>query len=303
MSRNFKFFFIAFLVNFFFWAGFNILANNFEDFLFAEVYQMPSSQLFLAQVNPSTLQKFKKEAPEITAKSAISVKINKSGAEKIVFEKNPDEVLPIASLTKLMTALVALDYYDSSLTVRVSREAVGQPENFGQLKVGEQLSVENLLYIALVESSNDAAFALSELISSEAFIDLMNIEARELGLEDTYFADPTGFNPENRATARDLAKFSQYLLSERPEIWEITTKTEFDLYDPEGIFHHKLLNTNEILDEFPAIIGGKTGYTLEAGGCFILILENKRTGDILINVILGSENRSEDMKSLIEYVF
>jgi D-alanyl-D-alanine carboxypeptidase len=302
MSRNFKFFSIAFLVSFLFWAGFNILANNFEDFLFTEVYQVPP-QLFLAQVNPSTLQSLKKEVPEITAKSAISVKIDKLGAERIIFEKNPDKILPIASLTKLMTALVALNYYDSSLIVRVSKEAVGQPENFGQLKVGERLSVENLLYITLIESSNDSAYALSELISREAFVDLMNAEARELNLADTHFTDPTGYEPQNLATARDLVKLSQYLLNKRPEIWEITTLPGFELYDPAGIFHHRLSSTNEILDEFSAIIGGKTGYTPEAGGCFILILENKRTGNILINVILGSENRFEDTKSLINYAW
>ena len=301
MSQNFKFFFIAFLVSIFFWGGVNFLTENLEDFLFFEVYQ-PYPQLFLAQVNPYTIRDLNKQAPEIGAESAILVNIDKLGNEKIIFEKNPDKILSIASLTKLMTAFVALEYYDSSQLVRVSKKAVGQPENFGHLKVGERLSVENLLYITLIESSNDSAYALSELISKEAFVDLMNTEAEYLGLGDTYFTDPTGYEPENRSTVRDLAKLAQYLLNKKPEIWEITINPKFELYDPDGIFHHQLLSTNEILNEFPEIIGGKTGYIPQAKGCFLLILEDKRTKNIFITIILGSNDRFSDMKELIDYV-
>lgn len=300
MSRNLNFFFISFLVSMFLWGGVNFLTGNLEDFLFSEVYRSPS-QLFFAQVNPYKIRSLEKEVPKIGAESAILVKIDRLGNEKVIFEKNSDEILPIASLTKLMTAFVALEYYDSSKTTRISKEAVGQPEDFGQLKVGEKLSVENLLYITLIESSNDSAYALSELINKEAFVDLMNIEARYQDLGDTHFADPAGYEPENRSTTRDLAKLTKYLLNEKPEIWEITTNQEFELYDPDGVFHHQLLSTNEILNEFPQIIGGKTGYTLEAKGCFILILEKKRTKDIFINVILGSNDRFGDMKKLIDY--
>jgi len=300
MSRNFRIFLISFAISFFFWGGVNVFTQFFEDFITSEVY-LVSPQPFLAQVNPQVLQNLRKEAPEIKAESAIIVKINKLANEKVIFEKNPDQILPIASLSKLMTALVSLEYYDSSSMVSISKEAVEQPEDFGQLKVGERLSVENLLYITLIESSNDSAFALSELMSKEAFVDLMNAEAKDLGLADTYFADPTGYQPENRSTTRDLAKLSQHLLNSRPEIWEITVNPEFKLYDPDGIFHHQLLSTNEMLDEFPQIIGGKTGFTTEAKGCFILILKDKRNGNIFINVVLGSVDRFEDMRKLIEY--
>lgn len=303
MSRNLKFFFITLLVSVFFWGLVNVLVEYFEDFLLSEVYQ-PPSQLFLAQVSsPQVFRNLETKIPEIGAEAAISVQIDKSGREEIIFEKNSDEILPIASLTKLMTAFVVLEYYNSSEILRVSREAVDQPENSGQLKVGEKLSIENLLYITLIESSNDSAYALSELISKEAFVDLMNIEAKYLGLEDTYFTDPAGYEAGNRSTAKDLAKLAQYLLRKRPEIWEITVNPEFKLYDQDGIFHHQLLNTNEILGEFSEIIGGKTGYTSKAKGCFLLILENKKTKNIFINVILRSNDRFGDMRKLIDYVF
>ncbi|HDZ54611.1 MAG TPA: D-alanyl-D-alanine carboxypeptidase [Candidatus Nealsonbacteria bacterium] len=301
MSRNLKFFFIAFSASIFIWAGMNILTDNLEDFLFSEVYRL-SSQPLLAQINLQVSRNLDKETPEIEAKSVISVKIDKQGNEKIIFEKNSDEILPIASLTKLMTAFVALEYYDSSEMARISKEAVAQPEDFGQLKVGERLSVENLLYITLIESSNDSAYALSELMSKEAFVDLMNIEAEYLGLKNTYFTDPAGYDSENHSTVQDLVKFARYLLDKRPEIWEITVNPEFELYDLDGVFHHQLLTTNEIINEFPEIIGGKTGYTLEAKGCLILVLKDKRTENIFINVILRSDNRFEDMKKLINYV-
>lgn len=302
MSRNLKFFFSALFVGIIFGGGINLTTNNLESFLFTEVYHQPYSP-FLAQANLYVLQDLKnnKEVPEIAAESAISVKIDKTGKEKVVFEKESDKILPIASLTKLMTALVSLEYYDSSEIVKVSREAISQPEDFGQLKVGESLSIENLLYITLIESSNDSAYALSELMSQTAFVYLMNKEAEHLRLNNTYFVDSTGYEAGNNSTARDLVKFSQYLLREKPEIWEITAYPEYQLYDSNGIFHHRLLNTNEILGEFPEIIGGKTGYTSEAKGCLILILQDKRNGSIFINVVLGSENRFEDMRKIIEY--
>ena len=280
MSGNLKFFFIAFLASFFIWGGVNALTKYFEDFFFWEIYG-PPPDLFLAQVSPYMHKNLKEEPPEIDAQSAISVKIYKSGDEKVIFEKNPDKTLPIASLTKLMTAHVALEYYDPSEILRISPEAVDQPEDFGQLRVGERLSVENLLYIMLIESSNDSAYALSELIHEEGFVGLMNIEAYRLGLENTDFADSTGYSSKNRSTVKDLAKFARYLTEEKPEIWEITAHPNFKLYDPDGILHHQLLSTNEILNDFSEVVGGKTGYTTEAKGCLILILKNPKNDNIL----------------------
>lgn len=299
MSKNLQFFFITLLVSLPFWWGVNIFGKNLEDFLGLQFYQSP--QVFSAQVLPPPLPNSKKEIPEIEAKATLSVKIDKIGNQKIIFEKNANEVLPIASLTKLMTALIVLENYDLYQELIVSREAIDQPEDFGQLKVGERLSVENLLYIMLIESSNDAAYTLADLISQEAFVDLMNIEAKFLELNNAHFADPAGYLPENFSTAKDLVKFTHYLLEKKPEIFEITRVSEFDLYDPEGIFHHRLINTNELLKDYPQIIGGKTGETSKARQCFLLILKSPRDNSILINIILGSEDRFGEMKKLIEY--
>jgi len=302
MSQNIKFFLISFLVSIPLWWGINVFEKDLEDFFFVQYYQ-PSPQVFLAQALPRSHQNLEKETPEIAAVSAISVKIDKRGQQKILFEKNSEKILPIASLTKLMAASVVLENYDLSQELMVSKKAIGQPEAFGQLRIGEKLSVENLLYLILIESSNDAAFALSELIGEGGFVELMNLEAKYLGLKNTHFADPAGYSPENYSTVKDLVKFTKYLLEEKPQILEISRLSEFDLYDPDGVFHHKLLNTNEILGEIPEIIGGKTGYTTEAGECFILVLKNPRDNSILINIILGSRNRFEEMQKLIDWLY
>ncbi len=298
MSKNIKFFFIAFLINLPFWWGVNIFEKYLEDILFSQFYQ-PPAQFFLAQI--SSIQNPEKEIPEIAAASALSIKIYKNGNQKIIFEKNPNQIWPIASLTKLMTALIAIENYDLSQKLQVSKKAIEQPEDSGQLKVGEELSVENLLYLSLIESSNDSAFALTGLIGEEGFVDLMNLEAKYLGLRSTHFTDPTGYSVESYSTAKDLVLLTNHLIEKRPMIWEISAFSEFDLFTPDGIFHHRLLNTNQLLTEYQEIIGGKTGYTTKAGYCLLLVLENPEDNSIFINVILGSVNRFEEMRKLINY--
>jgi len=299
MTKNLKFFLATFLISLPFWWGINTSGQYLENFFFLRISQSP--EFLSAQVLPSSLQNLPKKPPEINAKSALSVKIDKDGNPKIIFEKDADQILPIASLTKLMTALITFEDYDLSEKITVSREATDQPEESGQLKVGQKLSVENLLYSTLIESSNDAAYALTDLVGEEAFVDLMNIETKFLGLKNTHFVDPAGYGQDNYSTAKDLAQFSEYLLKNKPEIFNISKIVEFDLYDPDGVFHHKIINTDEILKDYPQVIGSKTGYTTKAEGCLLLILKDPKDGSTLINIILGTEDRFGEMKKLIKY--
>lgn len=305
---NLKYFFLAVLISLPFWWGINIFGKNLEEvFYLQEISQNP--KIFLAQLNlgqvKETIAPFQKEIEnfQIKAESAISVWLSSENQEKILFEKEIDKVLPIASLTKLMMANLVLEYYpDLSKIVEISPEAVFQNGDQGNLKVGERLTIENLLYIMLIESSNDAAYALSEVISPEAFGDLMNLEARYLGMENTHFVDPMGLSPENRSTARDLVVLTKNLLG-KPLIWEILGKPEFNLYTPDGIFHHKLQNTNELLGKIPGIIGGKTGYLPEAKECLLLVFKAPKNNEgVIINIILGAENKFEEMEKLINLV-
>jgi len=318
MSKNFKFFFTVFLVSLLFWWGVNLFEKQLEDFFFwQEISQNP--QVFTAQLDLERKLESLKPFPkrdikdlEIGAKSAISVFVNQEGDFKILFEKDSDKKLPIASLTKLMTALVVLENYDFSQTVEISEEAVLQESEFGNLKIGEKFLVRDLLYPLLMESSNDAAYALAEMIGVKEFVDLMNIKTANLNLEKTFFVNPTGLDPENPAeltnysTAEDLVKLGYYLRKNQKFLWEVLGTREYNLYSPDRIFHHQLKNTNELLNESASwrtqIIGGKTGWTPEAQGCLLLVYKAPKNRGEIINVVLDSENRFEEMKKLINWL-
>ena len=336
---NLKILFIALIVSLPFWWGINVFQENLEGFLFAQIsqpFQQESAiyEDFLYQHKQKLISEFQKQ--DIKAKSAISVKIDRQGNQTVLFEKDSDKVLPIASLTKLLTAFMVFkypEYYDFSEPVTISKQAVSQAENFGELKSGEKILIEDLLHIMLIESSNDAAYALAEVIGKQAglqpekreelFVTLMNLEAeKNLGLRKAKFVNSTGLDsensdePKNVFTAKDLLKLSKAILQVYPEIFEISSKLSYEVLDSSGDFHHLALNKNKLLDpnsevcikdkqwlkQIPNIVGGKTGYTDEAGGCIILVLKNKK-GEHFINIILGTENheiRFEEMKNLVK---
>lgn len=310
-NKGLKFFFAAFFASFFFSIVINDLGKNMEDYLFfREIAENPN--VFKAQVS-FKIPKYeaekkvgtepKKKTLELSAKSAISILYNpNSGNEQIIFEKQSRAVLPIASLTKLMVADIILENFNLKRMVKISPQAVSQEGDMGNLKIGEELSVENLLYIMLIESSNDAAYALSEIITTKDFVSLMNLEAKYLGMSETHFEDPMGISANNKSNSRDLVILVEHLFKQ-PLLWEILKKPEFELKLPDGVLHHKLKNTNEILREWGRnleIMGGKTGYTSKANGCFILVLRVVDDG-YLINIILGSDDRFDEMKKIIDF--
>ncbi len=302
-----------FLIAFFFSSIFSIAINGFgerlEDYLFfREIAKNPN--IFKAQVSFKMPEKEQpkvepeKKNLEILAQSMISVLYTPNPEnEEIIFEKESTKVLPIASLTKLMVADIILENFNLDRIVKISENAVFQEGEMGNLKIGEELSVENLLYIMLIESSNDAAYALGEIIETKDFVTIMNLEAQYIGMSNTHFEDPMGISVRNQSSVQDLVILVRHLFS-KPLIWEILKKSEFELILPDGVLHHKLKNTNEILREWGSnleIVGGKTGYTLKANGCFILVLKVKDDG-YLINIILGSEDRFGEMKQLIDWL-
>ena len=314
-NMRLKLFFASFLISSLFGWGVNVFAQKLEDFFFwQEINKNP--QILTAQLNlEKKLESLKPlrdrnvEDLELSAKSAISVLIKSDGTSKILFEKDKNKKLPIASLTKLMTALVVLENYELSKTVEISREAafLENEYGYGSLKIGEKFSVKDLLYFLLMESNNGAAFSLAEMAGEKEFVDLMNITAADLDLEKTFFVNPTGLDPDNifdltnYSTAEDLVKQGSYLLKKQPLIWEIAGNLEFNLYLPDGVFYRQLKNTNELLKEIPQV-GGKTGWTPQAQGCLLLAYKSPNRKDYLINIILGSEDRFEDMKKLINWI-
>jgi D-alanyl-D-alanine carboxypeptidase (penicillin-binding protein 5/6) len=245
---------------------------------------------------------------DVGAKEAISVEVepgqalsNSSAQVKVLFNKNETQKLPIASLTKLMTALVVMENYNLSQNVTVSDTAMAQEGEQGDLKAGQVLSVKGLLYISLMESSNRAAYALSEVMGTEKFIALMNSDAQKLGLGNTHFQDVTGLDSASYSTAQDVAALSRYIFENYPLFREITGLKNYNLYLPDGTFHHQLVNTNQLLGS-DGIIGGKTGFTDSAKGCFMTIKKSPIQGNYVITIVLGSDDRFGDMQKIIDWL-
>ena len=308
MTPRIKIFLIAFILALPFWWGVNIFQENLENYFYAQISQ-PFEEIVFVKISP----KPQKPELDLQVKAAISVKLDEIGAEKILFDENINQPLPIASLTKLMTAFVVLENYDLSKEIKITKEAVSQEGDFGKLAIGRIYPVEYLLYPLLMESSNDAAFALAndyEGMNQDKFVELMNLASQKMNLENTRFFNSTGLEPEedkfitqfNYSTANDLVKLTKELFK-KPLIWEILSTPIYNLYGPE------LKNTNEFLfdeslDQRTKIIGGKTGYTEKAGGCLLLVLEDKK-GSKFINVILGAQSveaRITEMQKLINWL-
>jgi len=233
---------------------------------------------------------------EINSKAAISVESDLKDNETVIFQKNENLKLPIASLTKLMTAVISFENYDLSQDITVNKEADEQLPMQTDFKLGDTFPIEKFLHVMLIESSNKAAYALAEHMGQEKFITLMNLKAKKIGLKNTFFADPTGLSAQNVSTVNDLMTLAKYILKNYPEIAQITTIKNYEL-DNLG----KITNTNQLLTDVPEIIFSKTGFTNYANGCLLIAINNLENNNYLINIILGADDRFLEMKKLINW--
>jgi D-alanyl-D-alanine carboxypeptidase (penicillin-binding protein 5/6) len=211
---------------------------------------------------------------------------------KLLYAKNPDLRLPPASTTKLMTAILAVENLDLRQVVTVSKNASQVPPHKAGFKEGERVTVEELLYAALLGSANDAAVALAEAVanSEEKFVDLMNGKALLVGARDTHFINSNGLpGPGQYITASDLSVIMQYALH-YPKLKQIinTRVAEISTEKGRSIF---LRNTNRLLWSEEGLVGGKTGYTRTARHCFVCVAE--RDNDMVVVSLLGSPSRSD----------
>jgi len=222
-------------------------------------------------------------------KSRAALTIDASTGE-ILFSKNSNRRLPPASTTKLMTAIVAIENENLSKVVTVSKNASRAPHSKAGFKEGNQITMEGLLYAALLGSANDAAVALAEAIagSEQRFVLLMNEKALSIGAADTKFINATGLpGPGQYTTALDLSKILNYALR-LSKLREIIGTPEAKITTEKGkVFY--LSSTDKLLWSDEKIIGGKTGYTRRAGHCFVCAAQDG-TRTILV-VILGSPSR------------
>ncbi len=242
-------------------------------------------------------------APTLNAKAYILIDVN-SG--KIIAEKNSEKKLPPASLTKMMTLYVisnALHNKQISLEdkTRISRKAWKTGGSRMFIKEGDSVSVENLLKGIIVDSGNDACVAMAETLggSEEGFSELMNQQAKQLGMTNSNFTDSTGLpNPNLYSTAKDLAILGRSLVQDFPQYYH-WYKQKWFTYN--GI---RQPNRNRLLWRDKQVDGIKTGHTNEAGYCLVSSAKNENTR--LIAVVLGSPNetaRADDSERLLNYGF
>jgi len=273
-------------------------------FIDAGDYQLPiSGQAFLASellpIYP--VRNWNTPEPDITAKTAL---IFDATRQKIIWQKNGlDEPRPIASITKLMTALVVTENSKMDDIFTVSKEAIGTYGEMGDLKVGEQLTVKDLLFALLLESSNDAAEALRENLKNTGdkdLVKLMNQKTKELGLQNTSYTDPSGLDSKNQSSARDLIKIMQEVLKNQT-LEDILKSPSVNIVSADGLFKHHFTSTNKLLQRFPELLGGKTGYTEEAGNCMIIAFKAPNNQEAIISVLMDSQDRMGESASLIEW--
>jgi D-alanyl-D-alanine carboxypeptidase (penicillin-binding protein 5/6) len=225
--------------------------------------------------------------PDVSAYHYILADMD-SGAD--LASKDIYTQVPIASTTKIMTAIVVLKNYNLNDVVTVTSEAANQIGSDAHLRVGERITVLNLLYCLLIPSGNDAAYALAEHMSQDNstpsdFIKKMNETAKELGMKDTDYKDPAGLDVNGYSSAYDLFLATKSALK-FPEFKEIVGTQEYTATNTDKTVFHALKNSNRLVGEYqyPGAIGVKTGYVPEAGHC--LVSAAKRDGHTLIGVVL-----------------
>ncbi len=222
--------------------------------------------------------------PVVRAKYAILID---AGSFYSLYKKNAYTPVPVASTTKIMTALVVLERYNLEDAVTISKKAVRQIGSSTGLRAGEAITVGSLLKALLIQSGNDAAYALAEHGGSvDQFVEQMNIKAWELGMRSTKFKDPAGLDDDGYSTAHDLAILAAAAAQEKI-IVDISQTAQTTISSTDGLQRHALNNSNRLVTEemyFPGAIGLKTGFTPAAGHTLVAVAE--RGGRMLISVIL-----------------
>lgn len=232
--------------------------------------------------------------PAISAKSAVVYDLKN---DRILYNRNLMKKLPIASITKIVSALVVLEKMELNKVIVIPPKAVNVTKEGGaELFSGESLTVDNLLKLMLIQSNNDAAYVLA-LGSGFDFVSEMNTLARRLNMVDSEFFDPAGFDDRGFSTTSDLINLIEYSLKYE-YLWQIMGTEKAVILSEEGIIHN-IQNTNKLLGETD-IMGGKTGYTDAALGNMVTVFRKDK--NLLATIVLGSDQRFADTQTLYDWV-
>lgn len=249
---------------------------------------------------------------ELYARSAV---LMDADSGRILFAKNGEEKMPMASTTKIMTCILTLEEGNLADRVGVSEEAASQPEVKLGMRTGQEFYLRDLLYSLMLESHNDSAVAIAEHIggSVEGFADKMNAKARALGCTDTYFITPNGLdgkdeNGIHHTTAADLARIMKYCITEsdqREAFLKITRAESYSFTDCAGKGNYSCVNHNAFLKMMDGALTGKTGFTSAAGYCYVGALRRDERTFIVALLACGWPNNKSykwaDTRKLMTY--
>ncbi len=235
------------------------------------------------------------EEPRVSAKAYLVGDLNTG---EIILAKNENKKFPIASTTKLMTALITRKLANPNEETKITQRAIATSGQNGELRLGEKIKISDLIYPLLLESSNDAAEALALYFGRNSFIANMNQEAASLQMTSTSYEDPSGLTPYNQSTVSDMFKLAGYIKKQQPDLFEISTKRSYSNKQ------HSWSNISQFLGR-EGYLGGKSGYTDEAKqtviSLFDLPLGESGLRPIAIT-LLQSPDRRKDVEAILKYL-
>ncbi len=237
-------------------------------------------------------------APTLSATAAI---VQDMGSGTVLFSKVPDKQVPIASTTKIMTALVGAGYFSTDSVLTVTPSSLVSGSSMG-LQSGEKITFRNALYGLMLNSGNDAAYTIAENYPGglKAFIAAMNLKASQLGMENTHFDNPAGFDsPGHYSSAADVAKMA-IVAQGNPYIARVVATKDAQVTSVDKSAVHTLRNLNQLLG-LPGVLGMKTGTTPAAKENLVTVVE--RDEHKIMMVVLGSNDRFGETKALIDWTY
>ena len=256
--------------------------------------------------------------PEISALSYLGAYLGEDGKTIILAEKNSEDLLPMASLTKLMTVVVAYKNYNLEDEITMGPKVNDWADSSKRFIPGTVFKISELLRASLIESNNDAAMALAGKIGLDNFMAMMNNEAKELGIITTYYDNPVGIDPAsqkeiiNYSTAEELLILAREIINNYPEILEITSLPQYDIKTASGGYNHTAISTDKFLSdenekllcqgELLKILGGKTGSTDLSKKNLLLITEPPNKVGHLVTIILSADDNFEETKNLVNWI-
>jgi D-alanyl-D-alanine carboxypeptidase len=279
----------------------------------APVSSLPNSAAMASAANSGIDEEMPtiKDFPDIQVAAAL---VKELGSDKPMFAYHAAARWPLASITKLMTAVVALETLGPATLVKVTPDAVATEGESGNLKAGEKYSVIDLVRIMLTVSSNDAAIALAqaydqkelgpdaytaEINKTSAFIGAMRQKARDLGMNGTIYGDPSGLSVINQSIITDLETLINYISTSNPEILRMTTKKENVALERNSMTKRTYININEFAGQTD-FLGGKTGFTDDASGNLASLF--KYNGKQYLIIVFGTDDRFGATRRLYNWI-